>query len=99
MDPSEFGPIKKFLDGLKGFGISHILCTHKHGDHVGGAKDLIKYCKKVYGKTPAVIAGEKENLSFVTQAITKNTSIKVGNIDITITLSPCHTKGHVLYYM
>jgi len=58
VDPSEYEPIKKFLDGKKDFKISHILCTHKHWDHIGGAKKLIKYCEEKYGNTPEVIASQ-----------------------------------------
>ena len=78
-----------------------VLTTHKHHDHSAGNGDLRKLFKdiKVYGGkvdnqleylgrdsfTDEVVEGDVINLG-------KNTKISIFDV-------PCHTQGHVLYYI
>ena len=60
----------------------------------------MKYCKKKYNKNVEVIIGSKEEVSYATQNISKDiTKMRIANLKITIKLSPCHTKSHLMFYM
>ena len=41
VDPSEAGPVNERLQ-KRGLALTHILCTHHHGDHTGGNLELKK---------------------------------------------------------
>ena len=79
--------------GYKPENITTIIITHKHGDHVGGLKEIIE-------KTKAKIA------AFELEAMTIKSKIGLKKIDITlhdeeeiqglkVIHTPGHTKGHI----
>ena len=106
VDPSEGKPLIDFLS--KNFpktNITNILLTHKHWDHTGGVHELLAYLneqQKVQGitKTIQIFAGAPENLNYVTIPVKETTTFEISkDLKLTVYLSPCHTTGHVLYYL
>lgn len=106
VDPSESKPI---IDNLtKNFptvNITKILLTHKHWDHTGGVPELLAYLneqqisQKTF-KNIEIYAGAAETLAYVTTPIKEITSFQITkDIKMTVFLSPCHTRGHVLYFL
>jgi hydroxyacylglutathione hydrolase len=100
IDPADSDQIKSFLSSeYPSMIISHILLTHKHWDHAGGVQELITYFEKKNQKIH-VVAGEEENLNYVTiPIIGKEQTINIFNkIPVKCYKVPCHTKGHLLYH-
>ena len=106
VDPSEGKLLIDYLcKNFPTINITHILLTHKHWDHTGGVQDLLEYlnaqqtAQKTFKKIE-VYAGALENLSYVTVPIKETSSFQINkDIKMTVYLSPCHTTGHVLYYL
>lgn len=78
----------------EGADIVAILTTHHHWDHAGGHKEMLRRIpdlrvygndERIYGQTDRVAHGE---------------TIVIGDsIKIRALLTPCHTRGHVCYYI
>jgi hydroxyacylglutathione hydrolase len=92
IDPGYAPPIIEATQKL-GLKIELILCTHKHDDHVGGVLDLWNaYGCKVVGPT-------YEHINGVTHHVKHGDIINFGNLSINVIHTPCHTAGHVCYYV
>lgn len=72
-----------------------LLCTHKHWDHAGGNEQLAAAIQNL-----AVVTTKHEEIPAAT--------VKLGNGDtyaltptlqVTALFTPCHTRGHVLFYV
>jgi len=77
----------------EGVTLTTLLTTHHHWDHAGGNADLIK---KVPGLT---VLGGDDRIDGLTKKVAHGESVSVGGISIRCLLTPCHTKGHVCYYL
>jgi hydroxyacylglutathione hydrolase len=73
--------------------ITNILTTHKHADHSGGNKSLLEAIPdlKVYG-------GAHDNIPGCTNPINDGDIFEINGIKIKCMHTPCHTKGHILYF-
>lgn len=69
-----------------------VLTTHGHSDHAGGNRQMAALVPgiNIYG-------GRGENAEAVTQEVWQGDSVKVGNLNIEVLATPCHTPGHVCY--
>jgi hydroxyacylglutathione hydrolase len=92
VDPGSAGPIIDALN-TRNLSLSHILLTHHHFDHSGGAKEL----KQLYPQ--AEIAIHKEDAHHLPIAcdlqLSENDTLHFGTHPITVMHLPCHTRGHV----
>lgn len=72
------------------------LTTHHHPDHSGGNEDLVKARADV-----AVIAGTEEGdrVPAATRFVADGERFEVGGVTFTALHTPCHTKGHICYYV
>jgi len=68
-----------------------VLTTHHHGDHAGGNSQLAKAISglKIYG-------GDKR-VESVTDIAKDGDRFQIGNLEVKVYFTPCHTSGHVLY--
>jgi len=73
--------------------LTTILTTHHHWDHAGGNKDLLL---KVPGL--AVLGGD-DRIDGVTQFVKDGDTAQIGNLNIKCYTTPCHTTGHICYYV
>ena len=70
--------------------ITHILITHGHYDHTGGATELAK-------ATGAAIVGHK-TISIVTEPMSHNETRQFGGITVTALETPGHTFDSICYH-
>ncbi|NXT23772.1 GLO2 protein, partial [Syrrhaptes paradoxus] len=86
---------QKVLDAVKKHGVklTTVLTTHHHWDHAGGNEKLVKMEAglRVYGGDSRVGA--------LTQKVSHLTSLKVGSLNVKCLCTPCHTSGHICYYV
>jgi len=94
IDPGNAGPVIQALNE-RNLNLSHILLTHHHFDHSGGAREL----KQLYPETE--IAIHKEDAHHLQVAcdlpLNENDTLHFGNLPITVMHLPCHTRGHVAF--
>ncbi|KAF3433244.1 hypothetical protein FNV43_RR24346 [Rhamnella rubrinervis] len=72
-----------------------VLTTHHHWDHAGGNEKLKQLVPgiKVYG-------GSIDNVKGCTDKVENGDKISLGaNVNILSLHTPCHTKGHISYYV
>ena len=92
VDPSDSSLV---LNNLKerGLGLTAILATHHHWDHVGGTVELKKEtnCK--------VIGGDKQRIPGIDCVVEDKQILMIGNARIEVIATPGHTRTAVCYYM
>lgn len=93
IDPSVDQPV---LDAAKtrGWRIEQILNTHWHPDHTGGNAGI-----KAATGAPITAPAEAQKVSAVDQVVAEGDRIKVGAWEAEVWEIPCHTAGHVAYYL
>eukprot|EP00252_Welwitschia_mirabilis_P021926 TRINITY_DN5777_c0_g1_i1.p1 TRINITY_DN5777_c0_g1~~TRINITY_DN5777_c0_g1_i1.p1 ORF type:complete len:259 (+),score=68.85 TRINITY_DN5777_c0_g1_i1:187-963(+) len=80
---------------LNGADIKFVLTTHHHWDHAGGNEEMQKLIPgiEVYG-------GSKDHIKGCTIALEHNDEILLGEtVTIKALHTPCHTKGHISYFV
>ncbi len=93
VDPGDQEPVLDTLNN-RGLTLDAILITHKHGDHVGGVREL----KQAY--PDAVVYGPaNEPISGRDRALGEGDSVALPGLGITFTVLdvPGHTEGHIAY--
>jgi hydroxyacylglutathione hydrolase len=94
VDPGDAAPV---LAALLRLGITPvaILCTHHHGDHVGGIAELLRHFPglPVYG--PA-----HEPIDTLTHPLHDNAELRLPNLGLNFRVLevPGHTRGHLAYF-
>ncbi|XP_058747817.1 hydroxyacylglutathione hydrolase cytoplasmic [Vicia villosa] len=94
VDPVEPEKVLQVSNSL-GLNLKFVLTTHHHWDHAGGnekIKELVPGIK-VYG-------GSIDNVKGCTNAVENGDKVHLG-ADITVLAlhTPCHTNGHISYYV
>lgn len=90
VDPGEAEPVLALL-AREGLALAAILCTHHHGDHVGGVEALRAHAPvPVYG--PVRIAA-------VDRPVRDGERVPLDDLGVTLTVLevPGHTRDHVAY--
>ncbi|KHJ40295.1 hydroxyacylglutathione hydrolase [Trichuris suis] len=77
----------------RGVNLTTILTTHHHYDHAGG-NSLMK--SLVPGAT--IIAGD-ERVPSVDRNVADGDCFKIGSLQVTCIHTPCHTRGHICYFV
>lgn len=93
VDPGDADPVLAALEKQR-LKPAAILCTHHHGDHVGGVEDILKqYSIPVYG--PA-----RERIPTVTHRLQEGDRVKLTDLGLEFDVLdvPGHTAGHIAYY-
>jgi len=70
-----------------------ILTTHHHYDHAHGNADMVSMFPDL------VVYGGDLRVQSVTKLVTHGEIIKLGNLTIECLATPCHTSGHICYYV
>lgn len=80
-----------------------ILVTHKHYDHSGGIFSLKKSLEEGWPRAEnaslRIYGGVNDHIQGVTDPVKGGDVLKVGALDVRVIDVPCHTKGHVAYYV
>ena len=77
----------------EGVRLTAVFNTHHHWDHAGGNKDLIA---KVNGLE--VYAGD-DRIEGITTKVGHNSLLKFGSLTVRCLFTPCHTSGHICYFI
>jgi hydroxyacylglutathione hydrolase len=85
------------LAGLdeRGWTLTDILVTHRHGDHVDGIPGLKARFPKARVVAPAKEAAQIGNVDV---AVSQGDNVAVGAVQATVIETPGHTAGHVVFY-
>ncbi len=92
VDPGQAAPVLAALDRL-GWTLTHVLCTHHHGDHVGGNAEI----KKATGATIVAARVDLERICAVDLPVSEGDQIAIGAQTARVLEVPGHTTGHVAY--
>lgn len=92
IDPAE---PKKVIEIAKkeGVKITHILTTHHHYDHAGGNLGMLDILSNL------IVVGGDKRIDGINKLVKDGDMIHVGSLTVKVFFSPCHTKGHVLYFV
>ena len=73
--------------------IVSVLTTHHHQDHSGGNVNMVK-------ERPGIkVYGGDDRIPALTDKVGDGDQFTIGDLNVKIFFTPCHTKGHVLYYV
>jgi hydroxyacylglutathione hydrolase len=93
VDPGDAEPVLRALPEL-GLTPCAILCTHHHGDHVGGVETLLRH----YPGLPVYGPGN-ENIHEINRPVADGDVITLPELGVSLQVLgvPGHTRGHVAY--
>nr|XP_022916686.1 hydroxyacylglutathione hydrolase, mitochondrial isoform X1 [Onthophagus taurus] len=74
--------------------LTKVLTTHHHWDHAGGNETLIKKSKGALQ-----VFGGDHRIGALTNEVKHGDQFAIGDIHVTCLFTPCHTSGHICYYM
>lgn len=79
----------------EGVKLSKVLTTHHHWDHAGGNEKLVTLFKD----NVLEVFGGDQRIGALTNQVKHGDKFKIGNLDVTCMHTPCHTSGHICYYI
>ena len=84
------GPVKPLMDKADELGLTptHVLLTHRHGDHVEELGDLLERWPDLQ-----VLAHPDERVDGVTAEMGPDETVRVGDLEVRTLHTPGHTKG------
>lgn len=96
VDVADPANVEKFRKDFGVASVSNIITTHKHWDHSGGNVALQKSYPGL-----AVMGGAKDDVPGCTKPVNDGDTFELfgGQVKLTCFHTPCHTKGHILFYM
>uniref|UniRef100_A0A6B2LF28 hydroxyacylglutathione hydrolase n=1 Tax=Arcella intermedia TaxID=1963864 RepID=A0A6B2LF28_9EUKA len=90
VDPAEPDTIIAEANKLN-VNITTILTTHHHWDHANGNPGMVE---KIPG---LVVVGADDRIPCLNHKVGEGSELKLGDIQISVRFTPCHTSGHVYY--
>jgi len=92
IDPAQPAPVLQAARAL-GLSVSHVLTTHHHWDHADGNKEMA-------ARLPSVcVVGSDSRIPALTTQVGHRDTVQVGPFTVTALATPCHTSGHLLYFI
>ncbi|CAM9485897.1 unnamed protein product, partial [Hapterophycus canaliculatus] len=79
----------------RGVEITTLLCTHKHWDHSGGNEAM----KKMIPGLEVVSSAYEDAVPAMTVALKDQEEFTLGSLTVKVLHTPCHTRGHVLFFV
>ncbi|XP_074596746.1 hydroxyacylglutathione hydrolase tenzing norgay isoform X2 [Brevipalpus obovatus] len=77
----------------KDLNLTRVLTTHHHWDHAGGNKQLVS---KVDNLT---VCGYDDRIGACNKKVSHGDEFKIGSLLVKCLFTPCHTSGHICYYV
>lgn len=93
VDAPDDGPIVAALEA-RGWGLTDVLVTHKHNDHVAGLPAL----KERYGARIFGPKAEAASIPGIDVELVEGDIAEVGSWKFKTIATPGHTKGHVVFF-
>lgn len=93
IDPGEAAPVIDFFRN-NDLTLTHILLTHHHHDHIGGAMTV----KQQYGAEILGPASDAHRIDGMTQTLKDGDHININGHSCEILSVPGHTSGHIAFY-
>ncbi|KJH47899.1 hydroxyacylglutathione hydrolase [Dictyocaulus viviparus] len=94
VDPVEPQKIKTVADSCK-VTVSAALVTHHHWDHAGGMNEF----RKLWPSENVQIYGGDSRIDNLNRKVEHNEKFCIGQMEVIALKTPCHTKGHICYYV
>ncbi|GFO28213.1 hydroxyacylglutathione hydrolase, mitochondrial-like [Plakobranchus ocellatus] len=92
VDPVEPDKVQAALKD-EGVELTTVMTTHHHWDHAGGNEKLIE----AVGKKEVV--GGDSRIGALTRKVGHGDEFKIGNLNVKCLFTPCHTSGHICYFV
>jgi len=93
VDPGDADPVIAELE-RRGWGLTAILNTHHHNDHIGGNAAL----KKRYGATVIGARADAHRIADLDTALDEGDHVAFGSETGTVIAVPGHTSGHIAFH-
>lgn len=77
--------------------LKSVLTTHHHWDHAGGNGKLVQKATAA-GLTLNVYGGD-DRIDALTKKVGHDDVISLGSLTVRCLFTPCHTTGHICYYI
>jgi len=74
--------------------LTKVLTTHHHWDHAGGNEQLVKKSKNALQ-----VFGGDQRIGALTNEVKHGDKFTIGDINVECLFTPCHTTGHICYYL
>lgn len=78
---------------LQNVNLTTVLTTHHHWDHAGGNKQLKQMMPNL------LFYGGDDRIDCLTKKVSHETTLSIGNLAVKCLFTPCHTSGHICYYV
>lgn len=92
IDPVEPEKVSRVIES-ENLDLKAVLTTHHHFDHAGGNKVI----REMFKNLP--IYGLDERIEALTDKVSHNETLNIGDLSIKCLHTPCHTSGHVCYFV
>ncbi len=93
IDAGEEAPIVAALEA-KGWGLTDILVTHHHGDHIAALSTL----KARFSARVVAPFADRHRIPDIDLSVKEGDRIMVGEVAFDVIETPGHTSGHIAYY-
>ncbi|KAG8224909.1 hypothetical protein J437_LFUL006267 [Ladona fulva] len=92
---------EKVLRAVKeeGVKLTTVLTTHHHWDHAGGNKNLVKMAVGNEGGPELRVMGGDDRIEALTHKVSHGEEFNLGSLSVRCLFTPCHTSGHICYYV
>ena len=93
VDPALAAPVLELLND-RGWGLTHILNTHHHGDHTGGNLEL----KQATGAKVVGARRDAERIPGIDMEVAEGDTFLLGHAAALVFETPGHTLGHIAFW-
>lgn len=73
--------------------LTHILTTHHHWDHANGNEEMFKLVENL------TVCGGDDRIGALNKKVGDGDKFSIGELDISCIFTPCHTTGHICYFI
>lgn len=93
VDPAEADKVLSAA-GQHGVTVTKVLTTHKHADHAGGNKGMLKALPEV-----EIVGSAIDDVEACNRPVADNEQFELGALRFTCLLTPGHTRGSMCYHL